>query len=49
MFASHALYGRFREISIHNEALGDEVVGYSKGIETAGSYHAAIVATFDDD
>ncbi len=49
MFASHALYGRFREISIHNEALGDEVVGYSKGVEAAGSYHAAIVATFDDD
>ena len=47
MFASHALYGRFRSISIHNEALGDEVVGYSKGVEAAGSYHAALVATFE--
>lgn len=47
MFASHALYGRFRSIAIHNEALGDEVVGYSRGVEAAGSYHAALVATFD--
>lgn len=47
MFASHALYGRFRRISIHNEALGDEVVGYSKGVEAAGSCHAALVATFE--
>ena len=46
IFASHALYGRFRGISIHNEALGDEAVGYSKGVEVAGSYHAALVATF---
>ena len=48
MFASHALYGRFRGAAIHNEALGDEVVGYSKGLEAAGSYHAALVATFDE-
>ena len=47
MFASHALYGRFRGIAIHNESLGDEVVGYSRGVEAAGSYHAALVATFD--
>lgn len=47
MFASHALYGRFRRIAIHNESLGDEVVGYSRGVEAAGSYHAALVATFD--
>ena len=46
IFVSHELYGRFRSISIHNEALGDEVVGYSKGLEPAGSYHAALVATF---
>lgn len=46
MFASHALYGRFRAIAVHNEALGDEVVGYSRDVVAAGSYHAALVATF---
>ncbi len=46
MLASHALYGRFKSIEIHNEALGDEAVGYAKGIAPAGSYHAAVVAEF---
>jgi len=46
MLASYALYGRFREIAIHNETLGDEAIGYAKGMEAAGSYHAALVATF---
>jgi len=46
MLASHALYGHFRSIEIHNEALGDEAIGYAKGIEPAGSYHAAVVAEF---
>lgn len=48
VLVSHSLYGRFREISIHNEALGDEAVGYAMGLEGMGSYHAAVVATFDD-
>lgn len=48
LLVSHALYGRFRQIAVHNEALGDEVVGYAKGVEVAGSYHAAVVATFAD-
>lgn len=34
--------GPFTEI--HNEALGDEAIGYAKGIAPAGSYHAAVVA-----
>ena len=46
MLASYALYGRFREISVHNETLGDEAIGYAKGMEAAGSYHAPLVATF---
>lgn len=46
MLASYALYGRFRSISVHNETLGDEAIGYAKGMEAAGSYHAPIVATF---
>ncbi len=48
MLASHALYGRFRGIEVHNEALGDEAIGYAKGVEAMGSYHAAIVAEFAD-
>ncbi len=48
ILASHALYGRFRDMAVHNEALGDEAVGYSRGVEAAGSYHAACVATFSD-
>jgi endonuclease/exonuclease/phosphatase family metal-dependent hydrolase len=46
MLASHALYGHFKGIEVHNEALGDEAIGYGKGAEPAGSYHAALVATF---
>jgi endonuclease/exonuclease/phosphatase family metal-dependent hydrolase len=46
MLASYALYGRFRSISVHNETLGDEAIGYAKGMEAAGSYHAPLVATF---
>jgi endonuclease/exonuclease/phosphatase family metal-dependent hydrolase len=46
MLASHALYGHFKAIEVHNEALGDEAVGYGKGASPAGSYHAALVATF---
>jgi len=47
MLASHALYGHFRGIEVHNETLGDEVVGYAKGIEPAGSWHAALVTSFE--
>lgn len=46
MLASHNLYGQFRSIEVHNEALGDEAIGYAKGVEAMGSYHAAVVATF---
>lgn len=46
ILASRALYGQFRTIEAHNEALGDEVVGYSKGDQLLGSYHAAVVAEF---
>ena len=46
IFGSHAIYGRFRGLEVHNEPLGDEAIGYAKGVETAGSSHAAVVATF---
>ncbi len=48
MLATQALYGRFRGLEVHNEALGDEAVGWGKAIGTGGSYHAALVATFAD-
>lgn len=46
ILASHALYGHFRSIEVHNEALGDEAVAYGKHAPAAGSYHAAVVAAF---
>lgn len=46
MLASHALYGRFRGLEIHNEPLGDEAVGWARRLRPAGSYHAPLVATF---
>lgn len=47
ILVSRALYGRFRSIEVHNEAIGDEVVAYSKSVEAAGSYHAGLVADLD--
>ena len=47
ILASQALYGRFRTIEVHNEAIGDELMAYEKAIEAVGSYHAGVVATFD--
>ncbi len=46
ILASHALFGRFLHLEIHNETLGDEAVAYGKGARAAGSYHAGVVATF---
>lgn len=46
ILASRALYGCFRTIEVHNEAVGDEAVGYSKVNNPPGSYHAAVVAEF---
>ncbi|MEZ5853930.1 MAG: endonuclease/exonuclease/phosphatase family protein [Hyphomicrobiaceae bacterium] len=48
MLASHALYGRFHTIEVHNEALGDEAIAWAKAVGVAGSYHAGVVATFTD-
>lgn len=48
MLASHRLLGRFRGIEVQNEALGDEAVAWGKGVGAAGSYHAALVASFAD-
>ena len=47
LLASQTLVGAFRGIEIHNVALSDEATAYQRGIAPGGSYHAAIVATFD--
>lgn len=47
ILASRALYGHFKAIEVHNEALGDEVLAYEKALDAVGSYHAGVVATFD--
>jgi len=46
ILSSRALYGHFLSIEVHNEALGDEALGYAKKINPPGSYHAAVVANF---
>lgn len=47
ILASRALLGRFKGIEVHNETLGDELVGYAKVDRPPGSYHAAVVADFE--
>jgi endonuclease/exonuclease/phosphatase family metal-dependent hydrolase len=46
ILASRSLYAKFRSIDVHNEALGDEAIGYAKVSRPPGSYHAALVAEF---
>ncbi len=48
ILASRALHSRFRSIEAHNEAVGDELVGYARHLQTSSSYHAAVVAEFAD-
>lgn len=47
ILASRALLGRFKSIEVHNETLGDELVGYAKVDRPPGSYHAAVVAELE--
>jgi endonuclease/exonuclease/phosphatase family metal-dependent hydrolase len=47
ILVSHALYGRFRGIDVHNETLSDELVGYARRMQASVSYHAPVVAEFD--
>lgn len=49
VLASRRLLARYRHIEIHNEALGDELVGATLVEAPPDSYHAPIVATFDID
>lgn len=43
ILASRALMAHFRSIEVHNETLGDEAIGYAKGVKPLGSYHAGVV------
>jgi predicted extracellular nuclease len=47
ILASRPLLAHFREMEVHNEALGDEVVAYTMVDRTPESYHAPIVAAFE--
>jgi endonuclease/exonuclease/phosphatase family metal-dependent hydrolase len=51
LLASRGLMAWFRGAEIHNEALGDELVGYANAAAHAGlspaSYHAPVLATFE--
>jgi len=47
LLASRRLLARYRHIEIHNEALGDELVGATLVDAPPDSYHAPIVAAFD--
>ena len=47
ILASRALTGHVRGIEVHNEALGDEAVGYGKKLHPTGSYHAPVVVELD--
>lgn len=46
ILVSRSLYGRFAGITVHNEALSDEAVGFARVDRPAGSYHACLVAQF---
>lgn len=46
ILVSRGLLGSFRSIDVHNETLGDELIGYGKTRRAAGSYHAPLVAEF---
>jgi hypothetical protein len=35
-------------MQVHNETLGDELVGYARHIHASASYHAPVVAEFAD-
>lgn len=46
ILASRAMLGHFRGIEVHNETLGDELIGFGKTRNAAGSFHAPVVAEF---
>ncbi len=49
ILVSHALLGCFRHIQIHNETIGDELVGFARVDKPPNSYHAPVIAEFTFD
>ncbi len=47
ILVSRQLLGAYRDIEVHNETLGDELVGYADVRHDPASYHAPVVATFE--
>lgn len=47
ILVSRALYAAYRDIEIHNETLGDELVAYRSVIDPPESLHAPLVAGFE--
>lgn len=47
ILVSRTLLSHFREMEVHNEALGDEVIAQAMVDRTPESYHAPIVAAFE--
>lgn len=47
LLASRALLAASRDVEVHNETLGDEVIAYATGASSPDSFHAPVVATFD--
>jgi endonuclease/exonuclease/phosphatase family metal-dependent hydrolase len=48
ILASRGLHSRFRSADVHNETLGDELIGYARHIRASASYHAPVVAEFSE-
>ncbi len=48
LIVSRQLLSRYRDIEVHNEGLGDELIAYTSVDAAPDSFHAPIVATFDD-
>ncbi len=46
ILVSQALLGHFKQFEIHNENIGDELIGFAKVDKPPNSYHAPIVAKF---
>ncbi len=46
ILVSNALLGCFKQLEIHNETIGDELVGFAKVDKPPNSYHAPVVAEF---
>ncbi len=46
VLVSRSLLAHFDRLEVHNETLPDELVGYDRIENAAGSYHATIVAAF---